>query len=129
MDWLSVFLFLFSLVVLVVALANAVYFWKAYSIPVTALSTGTSLTFFVVNILLALLSLAGLVWSLYIIFTSPKVTNTFVSSSPPASKIPSPSPGARSKISGCAPSAPALASFPEWLPPAGPNSSVIITRA
>lgn len=70
MDWLSVFLLIFSLTALIASIANAIYYWRAYSLPVIGISTGTSITLLIVNVIVALLALAGLIWSLYTLFTS-----------------------------------------------------------
>jgi uncharacterized membrane protein len=74
MDWISVFLLIFSLTALIVAIANVIYFWRAYSLPVIGISTGTSITLLIVNVIVAVMALAGLIWALYILFTSRSTT-------------------------------------------------------
>ncbi|QIN54656.1 putative transmembrane protein [Cedratvirus kamchatka] len=74
MDWISVFLLIFSLTALIVAIANVIYFWRAYSLPVIGVSTGTSITLLIVNVIVAVMALAGLIWALYILFTSRSTT-------------------------------------------------------
>lgn len=70
MDWISIFLLIFALIVLIIAVANAIYFWRAYSLPAVGISTGTSLTLLIVNVVVGVMALAGLIWALYILFTS-----------------------------------------------------------
>lgn len=87
MDWISVFLLIFSLIVLIVAIIDAIYFYKAYSLPAAEISTGTSLTLFITNVIVAIIALAGIIWSLYVLFVKSTPTTTML---PTPSVVPTP---------------------------------------
>lgn len=73
MDWTALFLVIFSLLVVILSIANAIYFWKAYSNPCEGYSTGYALTLFITNVIMAIVALLVLFWGVYVMVTSPTV--------------------------------------------------------
>jgi len=73
MDASAIFLIVFSVLVLILAIANSIYFWKSYSTPEVGYSKSYALALLVANVIIAIVALLGLIYAVYMMVYKPKV--------------------------------------------------------
>nr|WIL05131.1 hypothetical protein pmam_92 [Pithovirus mammoth] len=78
MDWINVFLIIFTLLVLIVSVVSAVYFWQLYRRGDVNIRSGTSLTLVIINAVIAVMAVVFLIWALYNVFSSSPTTRVVV---------------------------------------------------